>query len=123
MLYSHVKCLERFNVSTLKLGASDFWNMPDDSSTASVRGYVHCLLTGLGYFDDNTGYNIDRIMHQVKELPHLKNTAFQRSVFEKCCGRNENNDPADVWAFRGFRCLMDEIKKEQMGGYEKIVLL
>lgn len=114
MLYAHVKCLQSSNVSTLTLSAGEFWNNLDDSSIVSVRSYVHCLLSTLGYFDDKNGFNVNRIMEQVKENPHLKNAAFQRSVIEKCADKNENNDRADVWAFRGFRCLMDEIKKEQI---------
>lgn len=96
------------------LSASKLWNSPDDSSMDGVRSYVYCLLTTLGYFDDKNGFNVDRITKQVKEMPYLKNSAFKRSVFEKCANKNENEEVADVWAFRGFRCLMDEIKKEQI---------
>lgn len=108
-------------MSALLLSASEFWNIPDDSSMVMIRRYVHCLLSTLGYFDDKTGFNVDHIMAQVEEIPYLKNTAFQRPVFEKCADKNVNNDTADVWAFRGFRCLMDEIKKEQMSRYGKLV--
>ncbi len=80
----------------------------------SVRSYVHCLLTSLGYFDDSTGFNIDRIMDQAREIPYLKNVAIERSVFEKCAVRNENDIHAVEWAFKGFQCIMEEIKKEQM---------
>lgn len=114
MLYAHVKCLQSSNVSASMLSASEFWNNSDDSSMASVRSYVHCLLSALGYFDDKNGFNVERIMNQVKEMPYLKNSAFEQSVIEKCAAKNENNELADVWAFRGFRCLMAEIKKEQM---------
>lgn len=122
MLLAHVKCLEQYNVSSLILSAREFWNVSDESSLISLRGYVHCLLNALGYFNDKNGFNIDRVMHQIKDIPYLKNSAFQRSVIENCADKNTSNDPADVWAFRGFRCLMDEIKNEQMHKREKIVL-
>lgn len=115
--------MEHFNVSTSILSTSDFWNVSDDSSQASIRGYVHCLLSVLGYFDDKTGFDVDRIMHQIKEIPYLKNTSFQRPIIEKCADKNVSDDPSDVWAFRGFRCLMDEIKNEQMEGREKSLLM
>lgn len=123
MLNAHVTCLQTSKVSALHLSASEYWNISDESSITSIRSYVYCLLSALGYFDDKNGFNVDRIMDQVKLIPYLKNTAFQRSVFEKCADKNESNDLADVWAFRGFRCLMDEIKKEQTAKHTKTVLL
>lgn len=115
MLYAHAKCVDYSKVSDLVLSTTEFWNIPDDdSSMVSVRSYVHCLMNALGYFEDTTGFNIDRILEDAKEIPYLKNTLFKRSVFEKCAFKKENNEPVDVWAFRGFRCLMDEIKKEKI---------
>lgn len=106
------------------LAASDYWNdMPESSTLVSIRGYVHCLLSNLGYFDDKNGYNIDRILLQLKQIQYFKNSAFQRSVLEKCADNNENNDPPEVWAFRGFRCMMEEVKSEPMSENNRIMFL
>lgn len=114
--------MESSKVTALMLAsANDCWNTTDDLSKARFRSYIHCLLTSLGYFDDENGFYVDRIMDQAKGMPYY-NKAIQRSVIEKCADKNEQNDPADVWAVRGLRCLMDDMKKEQTGGYKNFII-
>nr|AWC08453.1 odorant-binding protein 42 [Bradysia odoriphaga] len=115
MIQAHDKCLRQSNLPPLVLTVSEFWNLSDDSSIRTIRDYVHCVLTTLHLFDDKSGFDVDRIMEQVTDIPYLKNTVIERSTIEKCADGNENNDLADVWAFRGFRCFMDIIKKRTNG--------
>ncbi|XP_037042665.1 general odorant-binding protein 99a-like [Bradysia coprophila] len=115
MIQTHDKCLRKSNLPPLVLTVSEFWNLSDESSIRRIRDYVHCVLTTLHFFDDKSGFDVDRIMEQVTDIPYLKNTVIERSTIEKCADGNENNDVADVWAFRGFRCFMDVIKKRTNG--------
>lgn len=123
MLRAHVKCTEISKLSPLVLAIPEFWNISDESSLVSIKSYVHCLLSALRYFNNKTGFDVDRIMDQSKDIPYLKQTALKRSAFEKCAIKNENTDQADVWALEGFKCLMEEIKKVQMDAFTKVATL
>ncbi|KAJ6646070.1 General odorant-binding protein 99a [Pseudolycoriella hygida] len=116
MLFAHAKCFQTANKSGLMLSPVDFSNTSNESALLNNKTYVHCVVSELGFFDDTTGFNVDRIMKQLKDInSFIKHTStLDRATFEKCADKNENGDTVDAWAFRGFRCMMDEIKKKQM---------
>lgn len=116
MQQAHEKCLQKSKISPMTLlSFGEFWNVSENSAIGGIRDYVYCCLTTMRYFDDKAGFDVDGIMEDVVQIPYLKNIPIERSMIEQCADKNETSDSADVWAFRGFRCLMEAIKEKTSG--------
>ncbi|XP_022230376.1 general odorant-binding protein 99a [Drosophila obscura] len=70
---------------------------------ADVREYLYCFAQKLGIFCSHEGYHADRLAKQFR-MDLSEEEALE--IAQGCIDKNEEGSPADVWAFRGHKCLM-----------------
>jgi len=80
------------------------------------RKYLLCTAVKMGVFCTHEGYHADRLAKQFKmDLDE----AEVQSIAEGCIDKNEEGSPADVWAFRGHKCLMESKIGDRVRAYIK----
>ncbi|ALC46197.1 Obp99c [Drosophila busckii] len=94
----------------LKLKALEF---PDETE---VRQYLLCTALKLDIFCEHEGYHADRLAKQFK-MDLTEEEALQ--IAQGCVDANEQKDPADVWAFRGHKCMMASKVGDRVKAYIK----
>ncbi|CAD6992773.1 unnamed protein product [Ceratitis capitata] len=81
-----------------------------------VRKYLLCTAKKLGIFCVHEGYHVDRIAKQFKmDLDEAEVIA----IAEGCVDKNEQGSSADVWAYRGHKCLMASKIGDRVKSYIK----
>ncbi|XP_041675271.1 bromodomain and WD repeat-containing DDB_G0285837-like [Drosophila eugracilis] len=71
-----------------------------------VRKYVTCMVTKSGIFSEQQGYIGERIA-KLKNLYVPEEEALQ--IAQRCYDDNSEESPTDVWAFRGYQCLLAKL--------------
>ncbi|XP_055907729.1 general odorant-binding protein 99a-like [Eupeodes corollae] len=94
------ECLASNPLSTEQVDSLKAFIYPDEEP---VRKYIQCCSEKLEIFCEHEGYHVDRIVKQFKlKMDEAEATA----IVEKCVDKNEQKSSADVWVFRGHKCLM-----------------
>ncbi|XP_055851462.1 general odorant-binding protein 99a-like [Episyrphus balteatus] len=104
------ECLVSNPLSVIQLAAMKKFVYLDEEQ---VRKYLLCDVKKLEIFDEREGWYADRI---VKQLKMRLDEAEATKIVEVCVDKNEQKSSADVWVYRGHKCVMaskigDEIKE------------
>ncbi|CAD7085060.1 unnamed protein product [Hermetia illucens] len=95
-------CVKEENVpESLAEGLKKF-EYPDEEP---IRCYVKCVSAKLGVWNDETGFDADRVADQVKQD---RNKDDIKAEVEKCIDKNEQNSDKCTWAYRNLKCVMDK---------------
>lgn len=94
------ECLKAHPLNADQINKLKQLEFPDESE---VRQYLLCTATKLDIFCTHQGYHADRLAKQFK-MNLTEEDALQ--IAQSCTDSNAEKSPADVWAFRGHKCLM-----------------
>ncbi|KAL7726835.1 hypothetical protein ACLKA6_001903 [Drosophila palustris] len=94
----------------LKLKQVEFPDEPE------VRQYLLCSAIKLDIFCTHEGYHADRLAKQFK-MDLTEEEALQ--IAQGCVDSNAEQSPADVWAFRGHKCMMSSKIGDRVRSYIK----
>lgn len=79
-----------------------------------VRQYLLCTALKLDVFCTHEGYHADRLAKQFK-MDLSEEEALQ--IAQGCIDNNEQKSTADVWAFRGHKCIMSSKIGDRVKAY------
>ncbi|EDW81161.1 Odorant-binding protein 99c [Drosophila willistoni] len=108
-----IECLKEHPLSADQISALKQLTFPDESD---VRQYLLCSATKLDIFCTHQGYHADRLAKQFK-MDLTEEEALQ--IAQGCIDANEQQSPADVWAFRGHKCMMASKIGDRVRAYVK----
>ncbi|SPP82668.1 general odorant-binding protein 99a-like [Drosophila guanche] len=95
-----IECLKEHPLNGDQISQLKQLIFPDEPD---VRQYLLCSAQKLDIFCTHEGYHADRLAKQFK-MDLTEEEALE--IAQGCIDKNEEGSPADVWAFRGHKCLM-----------------
>ncbi|TDG48733.1 hypothetical protein AWZ03_004845 [Drosophila navojoa] len=107
------ECLKAHPLSVEQINKLKQTEFPDEPE---VRQYLLCTATKLDIFCTHEGYHADRLAKQFK-MDLTEEEALQ--IAQGCIDSNPEKSPADVWAFRGHKCMMASKIGERVRAYIK----
>lgn len=105
------QCLAEHPLSQDQIDKLKKVEFPDE---AEVRQYILCTAVKLDVFCTHEGYHADRLAKQFK-MDLTEEEALQ--IAQGCIDNNEQKSPADVWAFRGHKCIMSSKIGDRVRAY------
>ncbi|XP_053953776.1 general odorant-binding protein 99a [Anastrepha ludens] len=107
------ECIKEFPLSEEDIQKMKNFEYPDEEP---VRKYLLCTAKKLGIFCAHEGYHADRVAKQFKmDLDE----AEVLTIAQGCADKNEQGSSADVWAYRGHKCLMASKVGEKVKAFIK----
>ncbi|XP_030371524.1 general odorant-binding protein 99a [Scaptodrosophila lebanonensis] len=106
-------CLKEHALDDAQISKMKQLEFPDEPN---VRQYLLCTATKLGIFCPSQGYHADRLAKQFK-MDLSEEEALQ--IAQGCIDSNAEHSPADVWAFRGHKCMMASKIGDKVRAYIK----
>ncbi|XP_011210420.1 general odorant-binding protein 99a-like [Bactrocera neohumeralis] len=105
------ECIKDFPLSEEYIQKMKNFEYPDEEP---VRKYLLCTAKKLGVFCEHEGYHADRVAKQFKmDLDEAEVIA----IAEGCADKNVEGSSADVWAYRGHKCVMASKIGERVKAY------
>lgn len=94
------------------------WTLPN---TSTFRSFIQCLVNDIDIFDDETGFNVERVIKQFRSFPDPDpiTEVELREVVNKCADKNDVY-ASDVWVYTGLKCFLNEAKRREMKDEEKL---
>ncbi|XP_039971222.1 general odorant-binding protein 99a-like [Bactrocera neohumeralis] len=105
------ECLKDFPLSNEQLQKYATYQYPDEEP---IRKYMLCTAKRVGFFSEHEGYHADRVAKQFKiDLDEAEIVA----IAEGCADKNVEGSSVDVWAYRGYKCVIASKIGERLKAY------
>ncbi|XP_067625752.1 general odorant-binding protein 99a-like [Eurosta solidaginis] len=102
------ECLKELPLSEETIQHLKNFVFPDEEP---VRKYLLCSTKKLGIFSEHEGYNAERVAQQFKaDL----DAAEVLAIAQGCADKNEQGSSAEIWAYRGHKCMVSSKIGEQI---------